>query len=251
MDDPYSTDTFALNQDLPTTVEQGVHDPFHQQAHRQVEVKTVNPWDNVPEHEGQEIQPLGAKVNLEEVEQLMCDHELVKDAVLVSRDGPEAEVVGFVTLHDGAVEQQIENLKQSGDEQETQQVQLWESVFDKGIYTSIDNKLQREANGRDFSGWVSAYDGNPLDKVDMDEWLDETIATILSSSSGHSLDILELGTGSGLILFSLAKWIRSYLGLEISRTAVDFVTTRARSIPDLADKVHVFQGSATDFHLLG
>lgn len=221
-----------------------MHEPFHPQ------VET----EHILEHGGEEdkeIQIPGESTDLEEVEQLMRGHNSVRDAALVFRDGPDSEVIGFVTLHEGAVEQQIETLQRSGDESETQQVQLWESVFDRGIYTSIDRKLQPESIGRDFTGWVSAYDGSALDKVDMNEWLDDTIATVLSCHSGGALNVLELGTGSGMLLFSLARRLHSYFGLEISRAAVEFVTTTARSIPEIANKVQVYQGSATDFHLLG
>ena len=193
-------------------------------------------------------------MDIHAVEQLMRSHESVKDAAVVSirRDGADARLVGFVTLHEQALENQIATLGQSGDEYETGQVHLWESVFDRGIYAAIDRDVRPETIGRDFTGWVSAYDGSPLDKVAMNEWLDDTIETILAySNSGRLLNVLELGTGSGMVLFSLTHHLGSYVGLEPSRKAVDFVTATAESIPELANMVHVYQGTATDLPLLG
>ncbi|KAK5987982.1 Nonribosomal peptide synthetase dtxS1 [Cladobotryum mycophilum] len=213
----------------------------------------VNTWKDQLEYEEQmdeQIQTPSRQIDLEQVEQLMRNHESVEDAAAVLRDGPDAEIVGFVTLHKHAVDSQVESLGKSGNEYETQQVQLWETVFDRGIYTSIDS-VQTAAIGRDFTGWVSAYNGSPLDQGEMNEWLDDTIKTILSCHGSDSLNVLELGTGSGMILFSIAKSLRSYVGLELSQTAVDFVAAKARSISELANKVQVHQGSATDFHLLG
>lgn len=196
------------------------------------------------------LQTADERIDLDIVEQLMRSHESVENAAVILRGGLDAEIVGFVTLHKCAIEQQIESLGQLGDEYETQQVQLWESIFDRGVYPAMDGNIRPEAIGRDFTGWVSAYNGSPLDKVEMNEWLDDTITTIVSCDGGHLLNVLELGTGSGMILFSMAKRLGSYLGLEISRTAVEFVTSTARSMPDLADKAHVHQGSATDLYRL-
>ncbi|KAK2053252.1 enniatin synthetase [Colletotrichum caudatum] len=187
------------------------------------------------------------------VEQLLRSHESVKDAAVLSvqRYGKDM-LVGFVTLHDQALENQIRTLGQSGDELEAEQVQLWESVFDRRVYASIDDEARRGTVGRDFTGWISAYDGSALDKTDMNEWLDDTIEMVVAHGiRGRPVDVVELGTGSGMILFSLARHIHSYNGIEPSRRAVDFVSATAQSIPELADKVHIYEGTATDFHLLG
>ena len=152
--------------------------------------------------------------------------------------------MGFITLHSHAVESLVGSQQQPGDERGTQQIQL---VFDRGTYTGISKDIHPGNIGRDFTGWVSAYNGRPLDQVEMNEWLDNIIETVLNCDSSHSLDVLELGTGSGMILFSIAKNLHYYLGL----TAVDFVTATARSTPELASKVQVHQGTATDFHFLG
>lgn len=103
--------------------------------------------------------------------------------------------------------------------------------------------------GRDFIGWNSAYDGKPLDKAEMEEWLDETVASVLNSDGGETINVLELGTGSGMILFNLAPSVQSYIGLEISCKAVDFVVATAKSNPAISEKVNVYQGAATDLHL--
>ncbi|KAF4825837.1 Nonribosomal peptide synthetase TES [Colletotrichum siamense] len=187
------------------------------------------------------------------IEQVLRSHESVKDAAVSSvQKYGENMIVGFVTLHDQALENQIRTLGQSGEEFEAEQVQLWESVFDRRVYATIDDEARRETVGRDFTGWISAYDGSLLDKTDMNEWLDDTIDMMVTHGIRDGpVSIVELGTGSGMILFSLARHIRSYHGIEPSRRAVDFVSATAQSIPELADKVHVYEGTATDFHLLG
>lgn len=86
----------------------------------------------------------------------------------------------------------------------------------------------------------------------MNEWLDDTINQILTSHGiNHSLDILELGTGSGMISPNLTKNLRSYHGLDASPNAVDFVGATALTIPELDSKLHLYLGTTLDFHLLG
>lgn len=191
------------------------------------------------------------QLDLDTIEQILRKHESVDDATVVLREGADDEAVAFVTMHKKNVQSQIESQRQSDNEYEAQQIQLWETIFDRGAQTAMGQNLLPNAVARDFTGWVSAYDGAPLNHSDMNEWLDDTIETLLGSSSSHSLNVLELGTGSGLVLFGIAENLESYLGLELSQTAVDFVTATASSIPSLAEKVRVHQGTATDLNLLG
>ncbi|KAH7016769.1 enniatin synthetase [Ilyonectria destructans] len=94
--------------------------------------------------------------------------------------------------------------------------------------------IQPEIIGRGFVGWNSIYDANELNKTDMNEWLDDTIATILNSTQPGNL--LEVETRTGMILFNLLNRLQSYVSLEPSGQAVEFDTKAPRSIPELANK---------------
>ncbi|KGO74908.1 hypothetical protein PITC_031460 [Penicillium italicum] len=192
------------------------------------------------------ISPNGS-IDVARIENTLHNHKDVKDAVVVVRDSPEPSVVGFVTLGKPESKEPMNAAALPGSKEETRQVRLWQSVFDRGIYTAFD---KTEPVGRDFTGWVSAYNGVPLDIGEMNEWLDDTIATIVDSHGNQSLDVLELGTGSGMILFNLPKSLGSYHGLDPAKKAVEFVNTTAKSFPHLDSKVHIYLGTATDFHLL-
>lgn len=254
MDSSEIANIHTLHKTLPATVKPSVHDPIDEQAQRQTEAKMINSWGYPLEDGGQmyeQIHTPSLQSELEEVEQFMRNRKSVEDAAVVLRDGPDAEIVGFVSLSKRAVESELDGLGQSGDEYGTQHVRLWETIFDDSVYAAIENNVQPDTIGRDFTGWVSTYDGSPLNKGEMNEWLDDTIETILACSSGHPLSVLELGTGSGMVLFGIAKYLKSYLGLELSQTAVEFVAGAVGSVPDLANKVQMYQGTATDLHLLG
>lgn len=181
----------------------------------------------------------GQRVELGEIEYALRSHVRVNDAVAVLQevDGRET-ITSFVTIHeDGAT---LETRSVGGGE--SQHIGEWEKQFDED-YISFDS-MQPNQLGRDFMGWTSMYDGSDIDKVEMDEWLNDTIETMLNGSQpGH---VLEIGTGSGMILFNLPRGLQSYVGLEPSARAVDFITKAVKSVPTLANKVKMLKATAAD-----
>ena len=75
------------------------------------------------------------------------------------------------------------------------------------------------------------YDGKEIDTGEMNEWLDDTINTLLNG--GRPGNVLEVGTGTGMILFNLLDGLQHYVGLEPARKAAQFVTKCVQSVPGL------------------
>ncbi|KAH0592368.1 Nonribosomal Peptide Synthetase [Metarhizium humberi] len=192
----------------------------------------------------------GQRVELGEIEHVLRNHESVNDAVVTLQQDPQgARLIGFITLDEPDIQQKVQRMEQEVDgDDEKKQVEVWEESFDTDIYAGFDN-VKPELIGRDFVGWTSMYDGSEIDKGEMNEWLDDTIDTILNGGqAGH---VLELGSGSGMILFNLCNnGMRSYVGLDPSQKAVEFVTRAAKSMP-MADKIRMYKGTATDVGHLG
>ncbi|POR38263.1 Nonribosomal peptide synthetase-like protein [Tolypocladium paradoxum] len=187
----------------------------------------------------------GQRVELGEIEQILRSHRSVDDAAVVLQpcNGQDAQISGFVTVSDceGALEEQ----PNSGEE--GQLIDVWERHFDIDTYSLVDT-IRPEDIGRDFIGWTSMYDGKSIDIGELNEWLDDTMETILNGEApGH---VLEIGTGSGMILFNMTAGLQSYVGLEPAERAVEFVIKTAKSIPELADKVKLYKAAATDLHRL-
>ncbi|KAL6400145.1 putative AMP-binding enzyme [Ilyonectria robusta] len=196
-----------------------------------------------------QIKIRGNRIELGEVEHVLRSHEAVNDAVALLQQEPDrdAQLVGFVAV--GQIYEHQAALQNQGDEEEVEgeneleHVEVWRELFDDDKYDAIDD-MQTETIGRDFIAWTSMYDGTEIDKGEMNEWLDDGIETILNG--GPAGNVLEVGTGSGMILFNLTKGLESYVGLEPSQRAVDFVMKTANSISSLAGKVHVHKGTAAD-----
>ncbi|KAJ3544059.1 hypothetical protein NM208_g3252 [Fusarium decemcellulare] len=222
-------------------------------AYRTGDLARFRPTDGQIEFFGRmdvQVKIRGHRVELGEIEQVLLGHDSVTDAVALihQEDSQEPQLYAFVTFQNIKTEEIAEVDELDGvndedgddeDDEETGHIQVWKGLFDGDKYVGIDDG---KALGRDFMGWTSMYDGALIDKEEMNEWLDETIATInLSLGDGH---VLELGTGSGMILFNLIEGLSSYIGIDPAERAVDYVNKAAKSIPSLADKVRVYKGTA-------
>ncbi|KAI1145254.1 acetyl-CoA synthetase-like protein [Nemania diffusa] len=179
------------------------------------------------------------RVEIGEIEHCLRRHASVHDAVAVLQKNSrhEAQLASFITIREESISNSIESTH----------IGLWEDCFDNETYVPINN-IQRETLGRDFIGWNSMYDGSSIDKDQMNEWLDEAIEALLNGQA--SGDVLEIGTGSGMVLFNLGEGLQSYIGLDPSQRAVDFITNASCHIPGLAGKVRMFKASAAELHQL-
>ncbi|EME45380.1 Non-ribosomal peptide synthetase-like protein [Dothistroma septosporum NZE10] len=179
----------------------------------------------------------GFRLELSEVEHVMLKHEEVDDAAIVlhQRGAEEADLIGFITTQDNAG---------AGQEEETNgQVDSWSRQFDNNFYDGIDD-IEQAHLGSDFLGWTSMYDGERIPRSEMQEWLDDCMQTMLDGQPvGH---VLEIGTGTGMVLFNLGDGLEYYVGLDPSKPAVTFASEKVKEVPSLAKKTQIHVGAATD-----
>lgn len=174
------------------------------------------------------------RIETAEVEAAILSQPSISDAAVVLRvqEEREPEIIGFVVAEDEANEDETDK-----------HVEGWEVHFDRNMYTDLD-VTDPSTIGRDFKGWVSMYDGNDMNKTELNDWLDDTIEALHDGqAAGH---VLEIGTGSGMILFNLRTGLESYVGLEPSKSAAAFANNVISSLPALAGKAEVHVGTAAD-----
>ncbi|CAH0046828.1 unnamed protein product [Clonostachys solani] len=190
----------------------------------------------------QQVKIRGHRIEPGEIEHAMLGHPNVSDAAIVVRkeDDNDPELVGFVAG-------QWADGDSAEDDEASSQVEGWGNHFEMGAYADIDKSIDEAIIGNDFVGWTSMYDGSKIDTGEMEDWLSDTIHTLLDGQpAGH---VLEIGTGTGMILFNLAqqgRGLESYVGLDPSRKAVAFANRTIESIPSLAGKAKVHVGTAMD-----
>ncbi len=75
-------------------------------------------------------------------------------------------------------------------------------------------------------GWFNSYSGDPFSATEMDEFSENVVSKLKNRVNKESV-ILEVGSGSGLILRKLAPHVKTYIATDISPVLVSRITEAA------------------------
>ena len=180
----------------------------------------------------------GFRVGLGEIEAVLREHPAVREAlVLTQKDVPgDKRLVAYVVprLPDYGSESQASRMAW-----EAEQGSQWQTVFDEYSSRSSPHKDPTF----NTIGWNSNYTGQPIPEAEMREWVDSTVERILSL---HPHRVLEIGCGTGLLLFRLAPHCTQYWATDFSQAALTYVRQQLTR-PELElPQVALFQRTADD-----
>ena len=177
----------------------------------------------------QQIKLRGFRIELGEIEAVLRTHPSVADAtVMVIGNHESARLAAYAVLNDSS-----------------QTRTSWRDSFDM-IYSGDAGEGPNDEL-LDLAGWTDSYDGAPIPANEMRAWRDEILSRI-GESQGQR--VLEIGTGTGMLLLPLAAAAQRYDGLDFSAEAIErlsrvverrgltSVRLMARGADDLADLPH-------------
>jgi len=172
----------------------------------------------------------GFRIELGEVETVLSQHPAVREAVVIAdEDIKDKRLIAYVTLmQDGAQELML----RLGEEQ----VEQWHTLY---------NQTYRQAS-RDptfnIVGWNSSYTGEPIPEQQMRNWVSDRVKQILALKPSR---VLEIGCGTGLMLFQIAPYCTQYWGTDFSPVSLDYIQRQLaqQELP----QVKLLQKMATDF----
>jgi amino acid adenylation domain-containing protein len=162
----------------------------------------------------------GFRIELGEIESVLRLHPAVSDAAILVRDGEEGErhLVGYVAPNLDEIHLRFDP---AGDRSSAEQVSQWQALFDD-VYKQGSGTADPEFN---ISGWNSSYTGTPISAEEMQAWLGSTVERILALRPQR---VLEIGCGTGLLLFRIAPHCTEYWGTDLAIEALNQVEQQVR-----------------------
>ena len=171
----------------------------------------------------QQVKLRGFRIELGEIESMLGQHAGVAETVVRIEPDPAGEdrLVAWVTPDDAAGE-----LRAQLDQLQHDQVSLWQDLHED----SYSETLTYADNDPTFNviGWDSNYTREPLSEIEMREYVDHTVNRVCELNPNR---VLEIGAGTGLLMFPLARGCEHYLACDLSTVAIDQLRdlTRDRS----------------------
>ncbi|WP_096595401.1 non-ribosomal peptide synthetase [Calothrix sp. NIES-2098] len=184
----------------------------------------------------EQVKIRGYRIELGEIEAVLSQHPAVEQTVVITHeDAGEKRLVAYVVLNsEYNSEQENQQLIQLQEEQVLQ----WQLLYNETYHQSaadVDPKLN-------FIGWNSSYTNKPIPVEQMREWINNQVAQILALQPQR---VLEIGCGTGLVLFRVAPHCSQYYGTDFSPISINYIQQQLakQELP----QVTLHQKMAADF----
>jgi len=149
----------------------------------------------------------GFRIEPAEIEAVLTRHAHVKEAAVVARESTDGGGRLFAYIvpsrPTGGARARLER----------ERVEDWQRVFNSVLADPWvgDPTL-------DTRGWIDSSAGAPIPQDEMREWIDATAHRIASFGPKR---LLELGSGTGMLLYRLAPGSKLYVGSDVAEAAVE------------------------------
>ncbi|MDP8964820.1 MAG: amino acid adenylation domain-containing protein, partial [Cyanobacteriota bacterium] len=181
----------------------------------------------------------GYRIELGEIESVLSQHPAVLQTVVMTReDALEKRLVAYVALNaeNSGIPEQMQE-RQLQDEQVLQWQMLYNETYNQPTADSDPTF--------NIVGWNSSYTNEPIPIEQMRQWVNNQVAQILALQPKR---VLEIGCGTGLLLFRIAPHCTKYCGTDFSQASLDYIRQQieASDVVPLP-QVTLLQRMATNF----
>ena len=155
----------------------------------------------------------GVRIEPAEIEATIRAHAAVQDVVVVARaDGEGSRRLVAYVVADPRGQSSIVD----GDGCQQQRIDEWRQLYEN-VYAKAEAPAEPSFN---IHGWNSTYTGQPIPAGEMRDWVERTVDRLRDLRPRR---VLEIGCGTGLLLFRLAPACEEYCGVDFSREALAYI----------------------------
>jgi amino acid adenylation domain-containing protein len=182
-----------------------------------------------------QVKVRGFRIELGEIESALLESNLVREAVVIGADDASSnkQLIAYVVpAMESAATGGLHRLEEN-------YVTRWQVLYDETYSGSEARDLEF-----DITGWNSSYTGEPIPSQEMRDWRDSAAAAIAEGRLGR---VLEIGIGTGLLLYELARESKEYWGTDFSAVSIGRIRRHIDENTDALSNVRLLERNAEDF----
>ncbi|MEG4085165.1 amino acid adenylation domain-containing protein [Microcoleus sp. POL10_C6] len=185
----------------------------------------------------EQVKIRGFRIELGEIETLLTQHPAVQQTVAIASENGQRDkrLVAYIALNpEYSVAREKNQILQLQDEQVLQWQMLYNETYNQPAVDSDPTF--------NIVGWNSSYTNQPIPAEQMRDWANNQAAQILALQPSR---VLEIGCGTGLLLFQIASRCTQYCGTDFSPISLNYI--RQHLANQQLAYVTLLQKMATDF----